>query len=159
MSDEQQEGSDVSLATEEIPIDEIQPVIRRIRRFALVAFVLFVPVSIATGGVRGLLGLTCGAAVTMISFLWLEEILGDVLRPVPRASAWRVGLRTVARFALLCVATAVSILVARFSVISVLLGFSVIVAGIMGEAARSLVFTKDARPEGDPNPEVPGQAN
>jgi hypothetical protein len=78
--------------------------------------------------------LTCSAAVTIISFLWLEEIINALLQPSPRLRAWRVVLRTLGRFALLGVAISVTILVARFDAVSVLLGFSVVVVGIMGEA-------------------------
>jgi len=43
-------------------------------------------------------------------------------------------VRALARFILLGAAVAVTIVIARFNVVSVLLGFSIIVVGIMGEA-------------------------
>ena len=79
-----------------------------------------------------LAALTCSALVTMINFLWLEEIAVRILRPAPRVSAWRLGCRALARFALF--GAAASIFIAHFDALSVLLGFSVIVVGIMGEA-------------------------
>jgi hypothetical protein len=47
-------------------------------------------------------------------------------------------LRSLARFFLLGVALAVTIIVARFNPVSVLLGFSIIVVGIFGEALYSV---------------------
>jgi len=113
-------------------------VLRRIRRTSAVAYVVFAVVMTVWGGWRGLIGLTCSAVVTMINFLWLEEIVEAVLQPSPRLKAWRLSLRTLARFALLGVALSVAIFVARFNAVSVLLGFSVVVVGIMGEALYSI---------------------
>ena len=114
-------------------------VLRRIKRTALIATAAFAVFAAISGGFRGFLGLTCSAAVTMISFLWLEEILGILLQPVPQKShARRLIVRTFARYALLGLALAVAIIIARFNALSVLLGFSIVVVGIMGEAAYSL---------------------
>lgn len=114
-------------------------VLWRIRRNALAAYVVFAIFALFSGGFRAFLGLTCSAAVTMISFLWLEEIATVLLQPeAAHQHARRLTLRSLARFALLGVALAVTIIVARFNAASVLLGFSVIVAGICGEALYSL---------------------
>jgi hypothetical protein len=48
-----------------------------------------------------------------------------------------VLLRTLARYVLLGAALSVAIFVARFNALSVLLGFSIVVVGIMGEAVYS----------------------
>ena len=48
-------------------------------------------------------------------------------------------VRALSRFILLGAALTVTIVIARFNVVSVLLGFSIIVVGIMGEAAYTLV--------------------
>jgi len=112
-------------------------VLRRIRRIAGGAFVVFaVPVLIINGW-RGLIGLTCSGLVTMINFLWLEEIVEALLQPTPRRHFWRLTVRTLSRYALLGVALLVTIFVARINAVSVLLGFSIVVVGIMGEAAYS----------------------
>ncbi len=75
----------------------------------------------------------------MISFLWLEEVATILLQPeAAHQHARRLTLRSLARFALLGVALTVTIIIARFNAVSVLLGFSVIVAGICGEALYSL---------------------
>jgi len=112
-------------------------VLRRIRRIALVSWGIFtIPVLIA-GGWRGLIGLTCSGLVTMINFLWLEEIVDGLLQPTPRRHLGRLTVRTLSRFALVGVALLVTIFVARINTVSVLLGFSVVVVGIMGEAVYS----------------------
>jgi hypothetical protein len=114
-------------------------VLRRIKWTALAAAAVFAVFSAISGGFRAFVGLTCSAAVTMISFLWLEEIVDVLLQPAAHLHARRLTLRTLARFALLGVALTVTIIVARFNAVSVLLGFSVIVVGICGEALYLLV--------------------
>ncbi len=120
-------------AQEEAP----DAVLRRIRRIALGAWVVFVVPVLMTGGWRGLIGLTCSGLVTMINFLWLEEIVEGLLQPTPRRHLGRLTVRTLLRYALLGVALSVTIFVARINAVSVLLGFSVVVVGIMGEAVYS----------------------
>jgi ATP synthase I chain len=113
-------------------------VLRRIRLTAVAAAFVFGVFSWIFGGFRAFLGLTCSAAVTMISFLWLEEIVEGLLQPGTHLHARRVIVRTLARFVLLGVALTVTIKIARFNTVSVLLGFSIIVVGICGEALYSL---------------------
>jgi ATP synthase I subunit len=115
-----------------------QDALRRIKRTALVAAAVFAVFMAFSAGFQGVLGLTCSAAVTMISFLWLEEIVDALLQPAAHLHARRLTLRTLARFALLGVALTVTIIIARFNALSVLLGFSIIVVGICGEALYSL---------------------
>jgi hypothetical protein len=118
--------------------DESAPVVlRRIRLIAVAAWVAFAVPVLMTGGWRGLLGLTCSGLVTMINFLWLEEIVDTLLQPTPARHPWRLTVRTLSRFALLGVALLVTIFVARINAVSVLLGFSIVVVGIMGEAVYS----------------------
>ena len=114
-------------------------VLRRIKRTALVAALVFAVFSGFFGGFRALLGLTCSAAVTMILFLWLEEIVTVLLQPAPHPKARRMIVRAMARFLLIGVSLAVTIIIARFNTVSVLLGFSIIVVGIFGEALYSLI--------------------
>ena len=113
-------------------------VLRRIKRTALVTAAVFAVFCAISGGFHGFIGLTCSAAVTMISFLWLEEIVEVLLQPATHLHARRLTVRTLARFALLGVALTVTIIVARFNALSVLLGFSIVVVGICGEALYSL---------------------
>ena len=76
--------------------------------------------------------------MVIISFLWLEDIVNRVLQPAPQANPWRLGVHVFARFTLLGVALSSAIFIARFSPISVTLGFSVIVGAIMIEAVYSV---------------------
>ena len=115
-------------------LDENAAVLRRIKRNSVAAYIAFTVFTWIWAGFRPFLGLTCAAAVTMISFLWLEDVIGALLQPSPQLRAWRVMLRSVARLLLLGVAILVLIFVARFNVVSVLLGFSIVVVGIIGEA-------------------------
>lgn len=115
-------------------IDDTAEVLRRVRIFSAAAYALFAIAILIGSGLSAFIGLTCGAVVTMINFLWLEEIANAILRPTPRLRAWKVTLRMLARYALLGAALSVTFVVARFNVVSVLLGFSVVVVGIMGEA-------------------------
>ena len=112
-------------------------VLGRIRWMAVAAYAAFAIVVGAVDGWRGLLGLTCSSAVTIIAFLWLEEIVDTLLQPAAHLHARRLTLRTLARFGLLGVALLVTIFVARFHALSVLLGFSIVVVGIIGEALYS----------------------
>lgn len=120
-------------------IDDTAAVLRRVKIISVAAYVVFaVPVAYDSG-LAGLVGLTCGAVVTMINFLWLEAIVNAILQPSPRLRPWRLSIRALGRYALLGSALAVAIIVARFNALSVLLGFSIVVVGIMGEAVYSTV--------------------
>ncbi len=130
------------MAPDELPAEDPQAsrdVIRRIKRTAVGAYVVFGVFSWISAGFRGFLGLTCSAAVTRICFLWLEEIAEALLQPAAHLrNARRLTLRAISRFVLLGVALLVTIIVARFDAVSVLMGFSIIVVGIMGEALYSV---------------------
>ena len=118
-------------------IDDTAAVLRRVKIVSVAAYFVFaVPVLISSGW-RGLIGLTCSAVVTMINFLWLEAIVNAVLQPSPRLRPWKLSIRALGRYALLGAALSIAIFVARFNALSVLLGFSIVVVGIMGEAVYS----------------------
>ena len=118
--------------------DESAPVVlRRVRLIAVAAWMVFAVPVLMSGGWRGFLGLTCSGLVTMINFLWLEEIVDALLQPTPAPHRWRLTVRTLSRFVLLGAALLVTIFVARINAVSVLLGFSIVVVGIMGEAVYS----------------------
>src|SRR5207245_10441879 len=111
--------------------------LRRVKIVIVAAyFVVVIPVLMASG-LRGFVDLTCSALVTMINFLWLEAIVNAVLQPSPRLRPWKLSARALGRYALLGAALSVAIFVARFNALSVLLGFSIVVVGIMGEAVYS----------------------
>src|SRR5882757_9523070 len=114
-------------------------VLRRIRRIAAGGWVVFAIPVLVTGGWRGLIGLTCSGLVTMINFLWLEEIVETLLQPTLHRHPWRLTVRTLSRYALLGVALLVTIFVARINAVSLLLGFSIVVVGIVAEAVYSTI--------------------
>ena len=117
---------------------------RRLRKYAVFCWVAFAVPTLVFGGFVAFLGLTCSALVVMIGHLWLERILDRLLLPAPQVSPWRLGVHILARFLLLGLALAIAIFVARFSPISVILGFSIIVGAIMIEAAHALFRPGDA---------------
>jgi len=127
-------------APEPTPSEREPPslVLRRVRRISVAAYVAFAAFSLYTGGFYALVGLTCSGAVVMINFLWLEGIVDTVLQPAPHLKPWRLTLRSLARFVLFGVALSVAIFVARFNASSVLLGFSIVVVGIIGEALYTI---------------------
>jgi hypothetical protein len=112
-------------------------VLGRIKKISAGAYVAFAMFSLISSGFTGFLALTCSALVIMICFLWLEGMVNALLQPSPHLKPWRVVVRTLARYVLFGAALAVTILVARFDALSVLLGFSIVVVGIMGEALYS----------------------
>lgn len=137
LSPEEGEGSvpsGVALPSEE----DARAVLHRVRIFSVGAYFVFAVFVLISSGFAGFVALTCSTVVVMINFLWLEEIVNTILQPSPHLHARRLVLRSLARFALLGVAIAVTILVARFNASSVLLGFSIVVVGIMAEAAYAV---------------------
>jgi hypothetical protein len=112
-----------------------------VKKFAFAGYGVMAVPTLFLAGWRPFVGLTCSAAVVMINFLWLEGIVGKTLQPAPQVKAWRLAVRTLARFALFGAALTIAIFVVRFNTLSVLLGFSIIVIGIMGEAAYTLQRT------------------
>lgn len=134
---ELQPQSETTEAEEPSEIDRSS--IRRVWLFATIAYAAFACWFAVRAEWRSLVGLTCSAAVIMINFLWLEEIAMRLLAPAPQVKPWTFGARALARYALLGVASAV--FVARFNFSSVLLGVSVLVIGVIGEALYALAAT------------------
>ena len=118
--------------------DEYQAVVRRILRGSCLGYLIFGVWTVQKWGWWPLTGLTCAALVAIINFLWLGDILGRVFRTSPSPNASRLAARVMARFVLLGGALTIAIFVARFNAVSVVLGFSVVVVGIVGEALYSL---------------------
>ena len=116
-------------------------VLWRVRMFSFSAYALIMPIYLFRAEWKSLLGLTCSAAVVMINFLWLEDLLVRVLQPTPRSKTWRLTVSALGRFALFGVALAFAIVVARIDALSVLLGFSILVIGILTEAVYSTVLS------------------
>ncbi|HEY2828625.1 MAG TPA: ATP synthase subunit I [Thermoanaerobaculia bacterium] len=108
--------------------------LRRIRRIAVLAYAAFAVFVAFTRGFRPFVALTCTAVVAIISFLWLEETITGGLQPSAQLHPRRLVLKALSRFVLLGIAAWVTVQVAKFDAVGVLLGFSVVVAGILGEA-------------------------
>lgn len=119
-------------------------VLRRIRRNASVATVVLAAGYAIRGDWWGVSGLTCGAAVAIVNFLWLESLVRRAIGPAPDVRPGKVAAGSLLRFALFGLVLSISIFVARFNVISVLLGVSVLVIGIAGEVVYALVAPQKA---------------
>jgi hypothetical protein len=128
-----------SRAEEESPPDP-GPV-RRIRLISLAAYVLIALWYAIHRDWNSLAGLTWSALVVMIAFLWLEEIAFKLLGPAPLVKPWKLGVRAVGRYAL--IALLVAVFGVRFNIISVLLGTSILVIGIVGETLYTWVTADD----------------
>lgn len=116
-----------------------RPTMKRVRTTAIVAAVALAVIMLLWEGWRAAFALTCSATVVMINFLWLEEIVENTLRPMPEIQPWRLIIKVLLRFLLLGVAFAGILLIAPGEGLSILLGFSIIVIGIMGEAVHATV--------------------
>lgn len=113
-------------------------VLRRIRRNAVIAAAVLAAGYAARADWVGVAGLTCGAAVSIVNFLWLEGLVRRAVGPAPDVRAGRVAAGSLLRFTLFGLVLSISIFVARFNVLSVLLGVSVIVIGIAAEVVYAL---------------------
>ena len=130
--------------SERVPIEETKPDRRPVRRIwwmSIGAYLVIAAAYLFRRDYNSLLGLTCSALVVMINFLWLEEIAFKLLGPAPLVKPWKLGVRALGRYSLLGLLAAV--FVARFNILSVLLGTSILVIGIMGEALYSWIASDD----------------
>lgn len=118
---------------------EERRVLRRVKRFSLAAYFVFLALFAATGNGYGVVGLTCSALVVMINFLWLEDSVMRALQPASPVRVWKLALPTMARFTLFGLALSITFYVVRLNTVSVLLGFSVVVVGIMAEGVYSIL--------------------
>ena len=119
-------------------------VLYRIRRNAAVAAAVLAAGYAVRADWWGLSGLTCGAAVAIVNFLWLEGLVRRAVGPALDVRPGKVAAGSLLRFALFGLVLSISIFVARFNVISVLLGVSVFVIGIAAEAVYALVMPNKA---------------
>jgi hypothetical protein len=112
--------------------------LNRLRKGALACYAVFGAGALFFEGFRGFLGLTCSALVVMIGHLWLERIVDRLLRPAPEIRPWNLGLQVFARLIVMGAALGFAIFIARFSPVSVVLGFSIVVGAVMIEAIRAM---------------------
>lgn len=121
------------------PIDpEHRATVRRIMTTAGVSSIVMIVGAAVFAGWRFAGAIACSALLVVMNFVWLEEIVQDTLRASPDIKPASVGGRVVFRMFLMTVSVFATVGVARFEPVGVALGFSVIVIGILGEAARAI---------------------
>lgn len=114
------------------------PVIGRIRKSAVIATLALTAITWLVEGSRTALALFFSGTLIIMNFIWLEEILANTLRSSPDVNPLPVTLRIVLRFGLIAMSVIVTVGIARFEPVGVLIGFSVIVIGIVSEGFFSL---------------------
>ena len=129
---------------------------RRIFRVALLAALLSALALGAAGRFREAAALTAGAAVAIVSGLWLSDVAGRLLVPRPRAAArldGKFALRALLRYAFVGLAAYGSVRLFPGEVPWLLGGLSAVVLGILVEGFRGAAGgpseTEDEE-EGDP---------
>ena len=114
---------------------------RPLFRTAIALALLAASATAATGRFRPALALTLGAAVAIVSALWLSDLFGRLAAPersTPARIDWKLGLKAVLRYALLGTALWASVQAFPADVPWLLGGLSTVVAaavidGILGE--------------------------
>jgi hypothetical protein len=117
----------------------LAPSERRIFRGATVAALLVALLLGAFGRFREAAALTAGAAVAIVSGLWLSDVAGKLLVPRPRAAArygWKFMARALLRYAFVGLAAFGSVLVFQGEVPWLLGGLSAVVLGVFVEGFR-----------------------
>ena len=117
----------------------LRPSERRAFRYSAYAAVLAVLGLGALGMFREAAALTAGAAVAIVSGLWLSDVAGKLLVPRPRAATrydWKFVVRALLRYAFVGLAAFGSVLVFQGEVPWLLGGLSAVVLGVLVEGFR-----------------------
>lgn len=112
---------------------------RRVFRVAAWAALLAALALGALGRFREAAALTAGAAVAIVSGLWLSDVAGKLLVPRPRASTrldWKFALRALLRYAFLGLAAFGSVRLFPDEVPWLLGGLSAVVLGVLADGFR-----------------------
>ena len=115
---------------------------RRIFQVAAVAALLVALALGAAGKFREGAALTTGAAVAIVSGLWLSDVAGKLLVPRPRAATrydWKFALRALLRYAFIGLATYGAVRLFQGEVPWLLGGLSAVVLGVLVEGVREAV--------------------
>jgi hypothetical protein len=115
------------------------PAERRIFRAATVAALLGALLLGVFGRFREAAALTAGAAVAIVSGLWLSDVAGKLLVPRLRAATrldWKFVVRALLRYAFVGLAAFGSVLVFQGEVPWLLGGLSAVVLGVLVEGFR-----------------------
>jgi hypothetical protein len=115
------------------------PAEKRIFRAATVAALLGALFLGGFGRFREAAALTAGAAVAIVSGLWLSDVAGKLLVPRPRAATrigWKFAVRALLRYAFVGLAAFGSVLTFQGEVPWLLGGLSAVVFGVVVEGFR-----------------------
>jgi len=130
----------------------IPPSERRVFRAATIAALLAALALGALGRFREAAALTAGAAVAIVSGLWLSDVAGRLLVPRPRAAArpdWKFALRALLRYAFVGLAAYGSVRLFPDEVPWLLGGLSAVVLGVLAEGFRGAAAGRSAPEEED----------
>lgn len=128
------------------------PAERRVFRFATVAALLAALALGALGRFREAAALTAGAAVAIVSGLWLSDVAGRLLVPRPRAANrldGKFAARAVLRYAFIGLAAYGSVRLFPGEIPWLLGGLSAVVLGVLAEGFRSDGASRSGRDEED----------
>ena len=134
----------------------LRPSERRVFRTAACAALLLALALGALGRFREAAALTAGAAVAIVSGLWLSDVAGRLLVPRPRAASrydWKFGLRALLRYAFVALAAFGSVRLFQGEVPWLLGGLSAVVLGVLVEGFRGAAAGRsDTKEEEDGAP-------
>ena len=128
------------------------PAERRVFRIAGVAALLTALALGALGLFREAAALTAGAAVAIVSGLWLSDVAGRLLVPRPRAANrldGKFAARAVLRYAFIGLAAYGSVRLFPGEIPWLLGGLSAVVLGVLAEGFRSDTAGRSGRDEED----------
>lgn len=117
----------------------LRPPERRVFRAAAVVALLVALGLGALGWFREAAALTAGAAVAIVSGLWLSDVAGTLLVPRPRTASrteWKIASRALLRYAFLGLAAYGSVRLFPDEVPWLLGGLSAVVLGVVVEGFR-----------------------
>jgi len=117
----------------------LRPSERRVFRTAALAALLLALGLGALGRFREAAALTAGAAVAIVSGLWLSDVAGRLLVPRPRAATrfdWKFALRALFRYAFVGLAAYGSVRLFPGEVPWILGGLSAVVLGVVADEIR-----------------------
>ncbi|MCL4809473.1 MAG: hypothetical protein KJ062_17045 [Thermoanaerobaculia bacterium] len=124
---------------------------RRVFRASALAALLVALGLGALGRFREAAALTAGAAVAIVSGLWLSDVAGTLLVPRPRAATrtdWKFAFRALLRYAFVGVAAYGSVRLFPGEVPWLLGGLSAVVLGVVVEGFRGAAAGR-SQPEED----------
>ena len=135
----------------------LHPAEKRVFRVAAVAAIGAALALGALGRVRAAAALTVGAAIAIVSGLWLSDVAGRLLVPRPRAAArmdWKFAARAVLRYAFVGAAAYGAVRLFPGEVPWLLGGLSAVVLGVVADGFRGAA-TGRSQPEDEEDGTTP----